>query len=85
MTVLLMLRMAHEGLECTGINATARESVACAVSQHVDVNGETERGRHAEALDQPLGAVDRQRRLALADKQVGTALAVLANDLTDEP
>jgi hypothetical protein len=40
--------MAHEGLERAGINATARESVACAVSQHVDANGETEPNRLAQ-------------------------------------
>jgi hypothetical protein len=79
----LMLRWPHEGLEGAGVHTTARESVACAVSQYVNVNRKSELGRLAQALNELLSAVDRQRCLALADKEVGAALAVLANDLTD--
>jgi hypothetical protein len=48
-------------LDCPGIVAGVGQGVAAAMPQHVAVNREMKAGALADALDQPIGGIGRER------------------------
>ena len=48
-------------LDGAGVMAGVRQGVAAAMPQHVRVHGETKAGARADALDQPIGCIRRER------------------------
>ena len=57
-------------LDGTGVVAGVGQSVTAAMPQHVAVHRKVEAGARADALDQSIGGVGRERTAALGRKDV---------------
>jgi len=75
----------HERLQRPGVDTATSERIAGCMAEHVRVDRERKVGGLAEPLDQLLGAVDRQRRLALAQEQMPAVFAVLPDHGAKQP
>jgi hypothetical protein len=71
--------MAHEGLQCPGIDSPGGQGVARSMAQHVGMNREGYLGLNASPLDQLGEAGNREWGAALTDEDKGRLGLTLQN------